>query len=289
LISDEDIACTIREPPRHSSSAREHLELVDERRERLAAMTDLILTSHGQLGGRHPELGQQEIGIVAESTGAARIEDYFALPVPFGDQRLRIERVTNQHDHTIVVRGPHYPRAQQFDELFVIARVRTGITREARGVHAGCAIKRVRQYAGIIGDRRHARVLGGVTRLGKRVFDECRMRLFSLGHTEIILRDWGNAKRREQCGEFSKLAGIARSDDDLFKRELHEMMTRDFGVRSGRKRALLCRYQIGDAAGREREHRIKLGAAKRRALGRTLHLDHASTAHHDDVHIGVAV
>src|SRR5882672_4591505 len=55
------------------------------------------------------------------------------------------------------------------------------------------------------------------------------------------------------------------------------------------KRLFLRAYQVGDAALREAEQRVELGARERLALGGALHLDEAAVAGHDHVHVAVAL
>jgi hypothetical protein len=78
-------------------------------------MTDAVLARRGQLGRGEIQLGQEEIGIVAEATATACFENDFAMPRRVGDDRLGVIRVARQHHDAVVMRAAIGLRAHEFN------------------------------------------------------------------------------------------------------------------------------------------------------------------------------
>src|SRR5687768_13877275 len=84
-------------------------------------------------------------------------------------------------------------------------------------MHARLAAERRDADPGVVGERRHAGRAARVPRLGERVFDEGRVRLFGLGDAELRLRNDLEAERLEHLPELAELARIAGGDDQAFQ------------------------------------------------------------------------
>ncbi len=155
--------------------------------------------------------GIEEHRIVAEAACAAWCIEDQARPDAFGDQRLRILRVAQQHDHRVEVRGPPlrieaFERAEQLGDVGCAVAVAAGI---ARRIQSQRAAERVHAQARVVGQRRQAGDPCGVARLQQRVLDKGQSGFLDVGHAQIRLRDQfgaGAVKQRAQLGE---LAGIA--------------------------------------------------------------------------------
>ena len=100
-----------------------------------------------------------EMRVVAEAAVAARRIDDRAVPRAFGDHRLGIVGVPDQHQHAIVMRAPVGDARKRRDELLVVAR----IGRRARPRSAPSA-RRARRpsacdaHARIVGERGQLRM-----------------------------------------------------------------------------------------------------------------------------------
>src|SRR3546814_3067175 len=79
-------------------------QLLAQGREREAAVADAVLQRRIEFGRRPAALGIEEHRVVAEPAVAApRVQDA-AVPAAFGDQRLRVFGVAQQHDCGVEVR-----------------------------------------------------------------------------------------------------------------------------------------------------------------------------------------
>ena len=78
-----------------------------------------------------------------------------AAPLAFDDQRLRVVRVAQQHQHAVEVRatllaGDVLQRVQQLVDVAVGVAVLAGVTRR---IQAGRAVQRIHADAGVVGQR----------------------------------------------------------------------------------------------------------------------------------------
>jgi len=98
--------------------------------------------------------------------------------------------VTHQHDNRTVARTAF--RCRQLSQFFHQQRVVRGIVGVGAGetgaVYAGRAVERVDLDAGIVGQRRQAGQMSGMTRLDDRIFDEGGSGFRYLWYTELGLR-----------------------------------------------------------------------------------------------------
>src|SRR6266513_2596250 len=127
--------------------------------------------------------------VVAEPVRAAGLRDDLARPGSFRDHRLGILRVAQENDDAVVVRAPAVFVGQQFDQLFVVARIRPRLAGKPRRVYAGLSIERSRANTRVVCEGRQPRTAARVARLGERVLDESAVRLLGIGYSEARLRN----------------------------------------------------------------------------------------------------
>src|SRR5258706_2262375 len=204
---------TVRRQRSRSDTFR---QLREQPPQRLAAVAHEILLLRIELGGGLAEIPQEKMRIVAESVRAAGLRDDLARPASFGDDRLGILRVAQEHDHAVVVSAAVVLAGEQLHELFVVAHVRPRLAGESRRVHAGLSAERAHANARIVGERGKTRAPARVARLGERVLDKAAVRFFSIGDAETGLGDDLHSERREQGLELAQLAGIGGSEHEFF-------------------------------------------------------------------------
>ena len=135
-------------------------------------------------------------------------------------------------------------------------------------MHARLAAERVHAQAGVVGERRQA-----AARLAWRALASAFSRNVACGSSASAMPSSAAApprsKRRAACSrDLPQLAGIARREDQRAR-----VTARRAGASGA---AISC--EATDAALREVEQRVELGARERLALGGALHLDEAARA-----------
>ena len=138
------------------------------------------------------------------------------VPAAFGDQRLRVLRVAQQHDRGVEVRAAAFighvaQRVEQLGDVRPRVAVAAGV---ARRVQAGRAAECVHAQAGVVGQRRQPGRARGVARLAQGVLDEAQAGFLCVADAELALHDAVDAGVAEQLPEFGELAGVAAGHHD---------------------------------------------------------------------------
>ena len=139
-----------------------------------------------------------------------------ALPGAVRDERCLVPDAAHPHDDAPVARLAVTLRhvLELDEELAQVVRLARPRAREARRPHPGAPAERVHLEAGVVGQRRQARVARGVARLQQRVLGEGRASLIRRADAELALRRELEGERREQCCELAQLAGVAAGEND---------------------------------------------------------------------------
>ena len=118
-------------------------------------MADAVLHGRIDFGRRDAESRVEEHRVVTESAFAARRMQDASVPAAFGNQRLRIGRVAQEHDARVEVRGALLFRyiAQCIEQLGDVGARIAVLAGVPRRIQAGRAAKRVDAQPGIVGQR----------------------------------------------------------------------------------------------------------------------------------------
>jgi hypothetical protein len=151
---------------------------------RLQARQTLDQLLHGLTAVRNPVLGfgiefgaglaefrQVEHRVIAEAAFAAQFGQDLAVPLAFGDQRLRVVGVADEDDDRDEMGGAVGVGAELGKQFFIVALVRFRLAGVTGGINARRAAERRDADARIIGQRRQARKFGCMPRLGQGVLE----------------------------------------------------------------------------------------------------------------------
>lgn len=174
-----------------------------------------------EFGCSAPQVGQEEVNVVAETSGAARVRVEDAAPRAFGleqDLALRVGDAQGAHEaRARVLCADACEFAPQSGPVravpFFPGRALSGV---ARRVHPRSSAQRVDDEAAVIGETREPERAGvadgfapGVAREGVFVFRWWGRHVAELGEAEAA-----NAERPKELPEFGHLVGVGRGQDE---------------------------------------------------------------------------
>ena len=119
------------------------MQAFDQVLQRQTTVRATVLLVRVELGSRLAERRQEEIRVVTEATGTARNIDDLAVPLTFGDDRLRVVGVAHENEDADVVGAAVGLACEIGNQLLVIARIGLGLTGKACRVHTGRPAKGV--------------------------------------------------------------------------------------------------------------------------------------------------
>ena len=197
------------------------LEPGEDSAEGFAAVADLAFGGHVEFGGGFVELGEEEVGVVAEAVGAAGLAEEGALDVV--DEDGEVGGGDGECDGADeagleLVVGDVGDGVHEFGVVVGVGGV-AGDAGVAGGVDAGCAVEGVDAEAGVIGEGEEAGELGevagffgGVADEGGAVFDAVWEGVGEVFEAEDVCVGEPAGGVGEFVADFDDFAGVAGGD-----------------------------------------------------------------------------
>jgi hypothetical protein len=131
------------------------------------------------------------------------------------NDRLRVIVPAHVRDHAVIASLPKLHRhiVQLREELVEVGGIARALARKSCRAHARPAVERIHLDAGVIRQRRQARLAGRVTGLDERVVEKRGAGFRRRVDAERRLRDERETQRPEDRRQLLELAGVAARQD----------------------------------------------------------------------------